>query len=66
MQLSPTSPLLGTYHLTTDLSKTEKITDRPTPQNVQEVQQFLGLAGKLLLNIHPELCWDSQTIAPPD
>ena len=31
--------------IATDPSKTERITDWPTPQNVQEVQQFLGLAS---------------------
>ena len=31
--------------IATDPSKTERITYWPTPQNVQEVQQFLGLAS---------------------
>ena len=31
--------------IATDPSKTERITNWPTPRNVQEVQQFLGLAS---------------------
>ena len=60
-KLSYLGHIISSEGIATDPAKVEAIVTWPTPSNVSELRNFLGLAG-FLQEVHQTLCYDCQAI----